>query len=65
MLNSEYLKNGFNSENSLPNLDFPMVGMIKYVASIYTLTLFRDVEKEFEYAMVCISTIECMNGKFH
>ncbi|XP_056691897.1 protein FAR-RED IMPAIRED RESPONSE 1-like [Spinacia oleracea] len=57
-------QNEFDSGNALPKSDFPMVGLIKHAASVYTLTLFRDFEKEFKYAMGCISTIDYMNGNF-
>ncbi|XP_056691927.1 protein FAR-RED IMPAIRED RESPONSE 1-like [Spinacia oleracea] len=57
-------QNEFNCGNSMPKSDFPMVGMIKHAASVYTLTLFRDFEKEFKYAMGCISTIHHMEDTF-
>lgn len=57
-------QNEFDCGNALPKSDFPMVGLIKHAESVYTLTLFRDFEKEFKYAMGCISTIDYMNGNF-
>ncbi|XP_021836935.2 protein FAR1-RELATED SEQUENCE 5-like [Spinacia oleracea] len=57
-------QNEFNCGNSMPKSDFPMVGMIKHAASVYTLTLFRDFKKEFKYAMGCISTIHHMEDNF-
>ncbi|XP_056696207.1 protein FAR1-RELATED SEQUENCE 9-like [Spinacia oleracea] len=57
-------QNEFSCGNSMPKSDFPMVGMIKHAASVYTLTLFRDFEKEFKYAMGCISTIHHMEDNF-
>ncbi|KAL2903401.1 Protein FAR1-RELATED SEQUENCE 7 [Bienertia sinuspersici] len=49
---------------ALPQSTLPMVGMLKHAAKVYTLTLFRDFEKEFKYAMGCISRIEQIQGDF-
>ncbi|XP_056685454.1 protein FAR1-RELATED SEQUENCE 5-like [Spinacia oleracea] len=57
-------QNEYDCGNALPKSDFPMVGMIKHAANVYTLTLFRDFEKEFKYAMGCISNVNYINGNF-
>ncbi|XP_056698371.1 protein FAR1-RELATED SEQUENCE 5-like [Spinacia oleracea] len=57
-------QNEYDCGNALPKSDFPMVGMIKHAANVYTLTLFRDFEKQFKYAMGCISNVNYINGNF-
>ncbi|XP_021852671.2 protein FAR1-RELATED SEQUENCE 5-like [Spinacia oleracea] len=57
-------QNEYDCGNSFPKSGFPMVGMIKHAENVYTLTLFRDFEKEFKYAMVCISNVYYINGNF-
>ncbi|XP_021723697.1 protein FAR1-RELATED SEQUENCE 5-like [Chenopodium quinoa] len=47
----------FKCSNSKPTSNLPFYGMIKHAAEVYTQTIFRYFETEFEFSIGCVTNL--------
>ncbi|XP_021724712.1 protein FAR1-RELATED SEQUENCE 5-like [Chenopodium quinoa] len=52
----------FNSKKSIPTSSYPMSTLLKHAAEVYTHTLFRDFEEEFNLAIESQTKLLLING---
>ncbi|XP_021730690.1 protein FAR1-RELATED SEQUENCE 9-like [Chenopodium quinoa] len=52
----------FNSTKSIPTSSYPMSALLKHAADVYTHTLFRDFEEEFNRAIGSQTKLLLING---
>ncbi|XP_021775475.1 protein FAR1-RELATED SEQUENCE 5-like [Chenopodium quinoa] len=52
----------FNSTKSIPTSSYPMSALLKHAAEVYTHTLFRDFEEEFNLAIGSQTKLLLING---